>query len=64
MGIFIGLSTKWLFIHLFQITLEFRNVGFAAPSVIKMMKPMSRNPTRSCPGSYMAANLVEFYRIW
>ena len=28
MGICSGISTKWLFIHCFQIELEFRNVDF------------------------------------
>ena len=28
MGISSGISTKWLFIHCFQIELEFRNVDF------------------------------------
>ena len=28
MGIYSGISTKWLFIHCFQIKLEFRNVDF------------------------------------
>ena len=38
MGISSGISTKWLFIHCFQIELEFRSVDFCGVMVTFIQK--------------------------